>query len=170
MRVNEENFAVGDEEDVEPSYVEQVIGNHNLDKDAHPDVKNLIKQTQAFYQSVKENVQGVAETAVCAQTGADKAAENAEVSAEDAEAAKAEAVKAASEAKEAESAVKMYYPQIVDGEWYVYSEEEGCLAPSGVMATGPKPQKGSDYWTEEDQTEIVNDVLAALPSAEEVAY
>ena len=32
------------------------------------------------------------------------------------------------------------------------------------------PVRGVDYWTEEDKTQIVNDVLDALPSAEEVAY
>lgn len=31
-------------------------------------------------------------------------------------------------------------------------------------ADGATPQKGTDYWTAEDQQEIVNDVLAALPT------
>lgn len=33
---------------------------------------------------------------------------------------------------------------------------------------GYTPIKGTDYWTEEDKTAIVNDVLAALPAAEGV--
>ena len=33
---------------------------------------------------------------------------------------------------------------------------------------GYTPVRGTDYWTEEDKTAIVNDVLNALPSAEEV--
>jgi hypothetical protein len=35
---------------------------------------------------------------------------------------------------------------------------------------GAKPVKGVDYFTEEDKTEIVNAVIAALPNAEEVSY
>ena len=33
---------------------------------------------------------------------------------------------------------------------------------------GYTPIKGTDYWTEEDKTAIVNDVLAVLPAAEGV--
>lgn len=32
------------------------------------------------------------------------------------------------------------------------------------------PEKGVDYWTEEDKAEIVKDVLDALPNGDEVAY
>ena len=35
---------------------------------------------------------------------------------------------------------------------------------------GYTPVKGTDYFTEADKTELVNAVLAALPSTEEVAY
>lgn len=35
---------------------------------------------------------------------------------------------------------------------------------------GYTPIKGKDYWTEEDKTEIVNDVLEALPTAEGVMF
>ena len=35
---------------------------------------------------------------------------------------------------------------------------------------GYTPIKGVDYWTEEDKKEIVNLVLAELPSSEEVSY
>lgn len=34
---------------------------------------------------------------------------------------------------------------------------------------GAAPVKGVDYWTTEDQAAIVDDVLAALPVAEEVS-
>lgn len=45
---------------------------------------------------------------------------------------------------------------------------QGETGPAG--ADGVTPVKGTDYWTEEDKTEIVSDVLAALPQAEEVSY
>ena len=36
---------------------------------------------------------------------------------------------------------------------------------------GEKPVKGTDYWTQADQTAIVNDVLlAALPVGEGVSF
>ena len=35
---------------------------------------------------------------------------------------------------------------------------------------GDPPVKGEDYWTETDKAEIVNDVLAALPVAEEESF
>lgn len=35
---------------------------------------------------------------------------------------------------------------------------------------GDAPIKGTDYWTAADKAEIVQDVLAALPSSEEVSY
>lgn len=43
----------------------------------------------------------------------------------------------------------------------------------GIVGTGQDgktPVKGEDYWTEEDKTEMVNDVLAALPIGEGVRY
>ena len=38
------------------------------------------------------------------------------------------------------------------------------------MLAALKPAKGTDYWTEEDKAEIVNDVLSALPAAEGVSF
>ena len=35
---------------------------------------------------------------------------------------------------------------------------------------GKTPEKGTDYWTEEDKTEIVSDVLASLPNASGVSF
>ena len=37
-------------------------------------------------------------------------------------------------------------------------------------AAGHTPVKGTDYWTDADKTEIINSVLAALPSAEGVSF
>lgn len=38
-----------------------------------------------------------------------------------------------------------------------------------VALKGEKPVRGVDYWTAEDQSAIVADVLAALPAAEGVS-
>lgn len=46
--------------------------------------------------------------------------------------------------------------------------EKGDKGATG--ASGYTPVKGTDYFTEEDKTELVNAVLAALPSAEGVSY
>lgn len=35
---------------------------------------------------------------------------------------------------------------------------------------GDTPERGTDYWTEADKTEIINTVLATLPAAEGVSY
>lgn len=35
---------------------------------------------------------------------------------------------------------------------------------------GPAPVKGVDYWTENDKTEIVNDVLAQIPNYNEESF
>ena len=76
-----------------------------------------------------------------------------------------------------------YSPYIgEDGNWYVWDSDSGSFVDSGVCAVGYTPQKGvdyfdgyspikgGDYWTEEDKAEMIADVLAALPVAEEVAY
>ena len=44
--------------------------------------------------------------------------------------------------------------------------EPGEQGPAG--ADGYTPIRGTDYWTEEDKSEIVSDVLAAIPAAEGV--
>ena len=33
---------------------------------------------------------------------------------------------------------------------------------------GKTPVKGTDYWTEDEKTEIINEVIAALPHGQEV--
>lgn len=51
------------------------------------------------------------------------------------------------------------------------SNEVDVLKKGGLNgADGHTPVKGIDYWTDDDKAEIVADVLAALPAAEEVAY
>lgn len=35
---------------------------------------------------------------------------------------------------------------------------------------GPAPVRGVDYWTENDKTEIVNDVLASIPNYNEESF
>lgn len=44
-----------------------------------------------------------------------------------------------------------------NGNWFIDGED------TGVSATGPKPERGVDYWTPEDKQEVVEDVLAAIP-------
>lgn len=46
--------------------------------------------------------------------------------------------------------------------------EKGATGAKG--ADGKTPVKGTDYWTEADKQEIVNDVLAQIPNGNEVAY
>jgi len=58
---------------------------------------------------------------------------------------------------------------------YVYlggrTSIRGSSGSAGAAgADGYTPQKGTDYWTAEDQSEIVNDVLAALPTWNGGAY
>lgn len=49
--------------------------------------------------------------------------------------------------------------------------ETGEQGPQGERgADGYTPIRGTDYWTEEDKAEIVNDVLLALPDASEVDF
>lgn len=45
---------------------------------------------------------------------------------------------------------------------------KGVTGPAGK--DGASPVRGTDYWTEEDKAEIVNDVLASLPAAEGVSF
>ena len=45
---------------------------------------------------------------------------------------------------------------------------QGETGPRGPK--GDAPIKGTDYWTEEDKQEIVNDVIAALPNGAAVSY
>ena len=72
-------------------------------------------------------------------------------------------------------------PQGERGEAFTYSDftEEQLAAlrgpegPQGIQGepgpAGTTPTRGVDYWTNEDKTEIINSVLAALPAAEGVS-
>lgn len=57
---------------------------------------------------------------------------------------------------------------------FAFKNLKGATGATG--ATGAKgddghtPVKGTDYWTEDDKAEVVNDVLAAIPIANEVSY
>lgn len=47
---------------------------------------------------------------------------------------------------------------------------QGPIGPQGPAgADGYTPVRGTDYWTAADKQQMVNDVLAALPIAEEVS-
>ena len=52
--------------------------------------------------------------------------------------------------------------------------DKGDTGPQGIPgnsgADGYTPQKGVDYWTEADRTQMVSDVLAALPNASGVSF
>ena len=56
---------------------------------------------------------------------------------------------------------------------YVASENISVVETTGKQGPagqdGYTPQRGTDYWTAADQAQIVQDVLAALPEAEEVS-
>ena len=52
------------------------------------------------------------------------------------------------------------YWAVWDAEQHEYVVSECPLPP---VAEAPAPARGTDYWTEEDQQSIVNDVLAELP-------
>lgn len=74
-------------------------------------------------------------------------------------------------------------PHIGDnGNWYIGSTDTGKPSRGATGAPGKDgakgdpgtpgktPIRGTDYWTEADKQEIVNDVLAALPDGTEVSY
>lgn len=52
-------------------------------------------------------------------------------------------------------------PKIQNGNWWVYNTEKQAYEDSGVAA---QVVRGVDYWTDSDKQEIVDDVLAALPT------
>ena len=66
--------------------------------------------------------------------------------------------------KENPASVNIKGPQGVQGP----QGEPGATGPQGPA--GHTPVKGTDYWTEADQTSMVNDVLAALPTWNGGAY
>ncbi len=65
-------------------------------------------------------------------------------------------------------------PQIGENKnWFLFNPESGQYEDAEVAAEGKdghSPVKGVDYFTEDDKSEIVEDVLAALPDGDEVSY
>ena len=60
-----------------------------------------------------------------------------------------------------------------NGNWFTYDAETNSFVDSGVSSSGTDgatPEKGVDYFTEDDVASIVNDVLNALPNGDEVSY
>lgn len=63
-----------------------------------------------------------------------------------------------------------------NGNWYVGTTDTGVKAqgekgdPGDPGDPGRTPVRGKDYWTEADRTEMVEEVLAALPNGDEVSY
>ncbi len=45
-----------------------------------------------------------------------------------------------------------------NGNWFLYDKKTGAYCDSGTVAEGYTPQKGTDYWTEEDKEEIKDDI------------
>ena len=72
--------------------------------------------------------------------------------------------------KENPASVNIKGPQGVQGPQGERGEkgETGATGPQGPA--GHTPVKGTDYWTAADQTSMVNDVLAALPTWSGGAY
>ena len=57
-----------------------------------------------------------------------------------------------------------------NGNWYTFDASGEGFADSGVCAKGHTPQKGTDYWTETEKEDFVQDVLKAMPDGDEVEY
>ncbi len=55
--------------------------------------------------------------------------------------------------------VKTYRIYMTDGSYFDFNVEDGIT-----------PERGLDYWTEEDKAEIVSSVLDSLPDAEEASF
>ena len=57
------------------------------------------------------------------------------------------------------------------GNWVSIPAIQGPAGPEGPAGVnGTTPVKGTDYWTAADKQEIINSVLASLPSSEGVSY
>lgn len=117
------------------------------------DVDTITSDTKLreLYEMDVDQIVQAGQTALSNATQAASAAATAEEQAEIATGA----------ADRAETAIT-HAPMIQNGTWYVWDADAGRYQDSGVAATGPQgptPVRGTDYWTEADKTEIVNDVL-----------
>ena len=163
VRVNEENFFPGAASDVEPSYVEIVVGNHNADGESHSDIREMIRGTKAFYENAKASVEGVAKTAIAAQNDSEASA----VRSAESEASAVSAKNDAESAKNSAELAARRYPYIgANGNWFVWDMETGRHVDTGVPAKADVPVKGMDYWTEEDIAEIKSYVDDAILGGE----
>ncbi len=103
--INEKNFVSANEEDIEPSYVDEVVGNHDKADGAHAGKFNAINkkidETEAFYKDAKDFV-GDAADKVGELWGATADAQ------EKAEAAKGEILSKVSSAERAAEESNMY--------------------------------------------------------------
>ena len=57
---------------------------------------------------------------------------------------------------------------LTNGTTSTFTVKNGSTGATG--AAGKTPVKGTDYWTEAERQQMVNDVIAALPDASEVSY
>ncbi len=65
-----------------------------------------------------------------------------------------DAISAKEEAIAAAEIAKNVHPEIRDGIWWVYDDDRATMVSTGIKAEGVIPQRGVDYWTEEDVNEI----------------
>lgn len=61
-------------------------------------------------------------------------------------------------------------PKIENGTWWLWDEDTGDYVDTGVPATGPKGDPGGAVLTEADKTDLVAQVLAALPNGDDTEY
>ena len=61
-------------------------------------------------------------------------------------------------------------PKIENGTWWLWDEDTGDYVDTGVPATGPKGDPGGAVLTEADKTDLVAQVLAALPNGDDTKY
>lgn len=54
--------------------------------------------------------------------------------------------------------------------WFLYNPTTEQYEDSEISAMGTLPVCGVDYWTEEDKKKMLDDVLAALPDADEMSF
>ena len=161
MRLNEENFIEAGAEDIKPDYVDVVVANavseHNEDAGAHSDIRRLILETGAFYDSAKQNVEGVAKSALESKDKCAESADMAQQAADVAGKARDEAVSA----REMAVTSALRYPYIGgDGYWWVWKADIQMFKKTEIKAQGEpgidgyNPERGVDYWTESDKEEI----------------
>lgn len=60
------------------------------------------------------------------------------------------------------SGINVITVTLTDGRKYTFEVRNGAQGEKG--ANGKTPVRGTDYWTDTDKTDMLNDVLAALPT------